>query len=634
MAHHSIDSGNFLMFHSQDFNGLFLRAFLWLAVVMGNMIVSLLPSVSYADPGKFVEGHILVQPRSGLPLKAFHRILHSQGGKSVDRIYGLDVHIVEVPPQAEEGMVQALSHHPHIKFAELDTIHELSVLPNDPNSYNSSTNTWPAWHLPKMEAPAAWDQFLNAGQGIGQGVTIAVLDTGCDGNHPDLGPKLIPGWNSASGNNDTSPVHGHGTQTAGVVGAASNNGIGVASIAWDSPIMPIRVTNDTSGSASTSAIASGITWAADHGARVASISYQLLNGSTLNTAAQYMRNQGGLVLVAAGNSGVDEGYNDNPYVISVAATDSGDNRTSWSNYGKYIDVAAPGAGIMTTIWGGGYGGVSGTSFSCPAAAAVVGLMMSANPGLTVDAVEGLLEGSAVDLGAPGWDIYYGHGRVNANGAVQMAMDGSSGGGGDTQNPTVSITSPSNNSTVIGLVNVNVSASDNIGVTKVVLFAGNIKVGEDLVEPYQFTWDSTQMADGSVALIAYAYDAANNEGSSGSHSVLVDNMPDNPGPTDTIPPTVTFGDNLAGTTVSGTVQIAVNATDNQEISLISLFIDEQLVSSTNTSPLTYNWNTRKVSAGAHLLTAVANDTAGNHAEAMATVTVGSGGSSGNGKGRTK
>jgi hypothetical protein len=336
-----------------------------------------LPSMGYATPPlKYVEGQVLVQPRSGLPQKALDNILNSHGGRSVDKIYDLDVHIVQVPPQAEEAVVRALSRNPHIEFAEVDAIHELTALPNDPSSYNSSTNTWPAWHLPKIEAPAAWDQFLNAGKGIGEG---------------------------------------HGTKTAGVVGAASNNGIGVASIAWESPIMPIRVTNDTSGSASTSAISSGITWAADHGARVASISYQLLNGSTLNSAAQYMRNRGGLVLVAAGNFGADDGYNDNPYVISVAATDSGDNRTSWSNFGKYIDVAAPGSGIMTTTWGGGYGGASGTSFSCPTAAAVVGLILSAGPGLTVNEVEGILESSADDRGATGWDIYYGHGRVNANG---------------------------------------------------------------------------------------------------------------------------------------------------------------------------------------------------------------------------
>jgi len=603
---------------------------------MALTMVVALPSLGYANPPlKYVEGQILVQPRSGLPQKALDNILNSHGGRSVDKIYGLDVHIVEVPPQAEEAVVRALSRNPHIEFAEVDAIHELTVLPNDPNSYNSSNNTWSAWHLPKIEAPAAWDQFLNAGKGIGEGVTIAVLDTGFDANHPDLGSKLVPGWNSASGTNDTSPVHGHGTLTAGVVGAASNNGIGVASIAWDSPIMPIRVTNDSSGSASISAISSGITWAADHGARVASISYQLLNGSTLNSAAQYMRNRGGLVLVAAGNFNVDDGFNDNPYVISVAATGSNDVKASFSNFGKYIDVAAPGSGIMTTTWGGGYGGVSGTSFSCPIAAAVVGLIMSANLELTPNEVESILESSADDLGDIGWDTYYGHGRVNANVAVQMAMNASSGGGGgDTQNPAVSITSPSKNSTVTGLVNVDVSASDNTGVTKVVLFAGSTKVGEDTVEPYHFTWDSTQKADGSVTLTAYAYDAANNQGNSGSHPVLVENIADNPGPTDTTPPTVSFGGNLAGTVVSGTVKITVHAADNQQLSLIILSIDGKLVASTNISPLSYSWNTRKVAAGSHTLKAVATDGAGNTAEAQQVLTVDSGGGSGGGGGQGK
>ncbi len=596
------------------------------------------PSLSYAGPPlKFVEGQILVQPRSGLPQKALDNILNSQRGRSVEKIYGLDIHIVKVPPQAEEKVVRALSRNPYIEFAEVDSIHQLSLTPNDPVSYTASTNTWPAWHLPKIEAPAAWDQLLNAGKGIGEGVTIAVLDTGFDANHPDLGPKLVPGWNSASGNNDTSPVHGHGTSTAGVVGAVSNNGIGVASIAWDSPIMPIRVTNNTSGSASISAIAAGITWAADHGARVASISYGLLNGATLNSAAQYMRNKGGLVFISAGNYATDDGYNDNPYVLSVAATQSNDTRASFSNFGKYIDVAAPGAGIKTTTWGGGYSGASGTSFSCPTAAAVAGLIMSANPNLTVTEVENILESSANDLGSTGWDIYYGHGRVNANAAVQMAMNGSSGGGGgDTQNPFVSITTPSKNSTVMGLVNVNVSASDNTGVTKVELFAGSTQVGTaDTIPPYNFTWDSTNKADGSVTLTAYAYDAANNQGNSGPHPVNVDNVAD-PGPTDTIPPTVSFGNGLSGTTVSGTVQIVVNASDDQQLALITLSIDGNLVSSTNTSPLNYSWNTRKATVGDYVLQAEAQDAAGNTKAAQIILTVGSGGKpgKGNGKGKSK
>ena len=599
-----------------------------------------LPSMGYADsPLKFVEGHILVQPRSGLPEKALENILKSQRGRSVDKIYGLDVHIVQVPAQAEEKVVRALSHNPHIEFAEIDTIHELSLTPNDPVSYTASNNTWPAWHLPKIEAPEAWDQLLNAGKGIGEGVTIAVLDTGFDSNHPDLGPNLVPGWNTASGNNDTSPVHGHGTQTAGVIGAVSNNGIGVASIAWDSPVMPMRVTNNSNGAASISAISSGITWAADHGARIASISYGLLNGATLNSAAQYMRNRGGLVFISAGNYNKDDGYNDNPYVLSVAATQSNDARATFSNFGKYIDVAAPGTGIKTTKVGGGYTGASGTSFSCPTAAAVAGLIMSANPNLTPSQVENILESSANDLGSTGWDIYYGHGRVNANAAVQMAMSGSSGGGGgggggDTQNPSVSITSPSKNSTVKGLVNIAVSASDNTGVTKVELFAGSTQVGTaDTIPPYNFTWDSTQKADGSVTLTAYAYDAADNQGNSGSHPVNVDNVAD-PGPTDTTPPTVSFEGGLSGSTVSGTVQIVVNASDDQQLALITLFIDGNLVSSTNASPLSYSWNTKKVSTGSHTIKAVAQDASGNTSQIQATLTVESGRHPGRGKGRNR
>jgi len=164
-----------------------------------------------------------------------------------------------------------------------------------------------------------------------------------------------------------------------------------------------------------------------------------------------------------------------------------------------------------------------------------------------------------------------------------------------------------------------------------LFAGSTKVGEDTVAPYHFTWESTQKADGSVTLTAYAYDAATNKGNSGPYPVLVDNIADNPGPTDTTPPTVSFGGNLAGTVVSGTVKITVNAADNQQLSLITLSINGKVVASTNISPLSYSWNTRKASVGSHTVTAVATDVTGNTAQAQQILTIDSGGGSGGGSG---
>jgi subtilisin family serine protease len=138
---------------------------------------------------------------------------------------------VAVPPQAEWAVAEALSKNPLIAFAEPDMRVEPSeFIPDDPQFPNE-------WHLQTIHAPAAWDIST------GNGITVAILDTGIDHDHPELVSRLVPGWNAVSLNDETSPVNGHGTQVAGVVAAETNNAIGVASIAYGAHLMPIRVTN-------------------------------------------------------------------------------------------------------------------------------------------------------------------------------------------------------------------------------------------------------------------------------------------------------------------------------------------------------------------------------------------------------
>ena len=140
---------------------------------------------------------------------------------------------------------------------------------------------------------------------------VAVLDTGVDGTHPDLAGKLLPGWNAVDSSNNTADINGHGTAVAGTAAAATNNASGVAGVAWNAAILPVRITNSSDGYAYWSDIARGLSWAANQGADVANISYGVSNSSTIASAAQSMRNKGGLVVVAAGNEGVDPGYADN-----------------------------------------------------------------------------------------------------------------------------------------------------------------------------------------------------------------------------------------------------------------------------------------------------------------------------------
>ncbi len=548
-----------------------------------------------AAPEEFAKGRLLVLPRAGLSASDLEGMLRPHGGKA-RRIGQSDLHIVDLPPNVSEKAVQALlKHHPKLKFAELDRRVSAAFVPNDP--YLGSQ-----WYSTKIDAPAAWDTTR------GHGVTIAILDTGVSSTHPDLAANLVPGWNVFSNNSDTSDVHGHGTAVAGSAAAASNNGIGVSGVAGAAKIMPIRIA-DANAYAYWSTVAQGLTWAADHGARVANISYVGVTGSAaVQSAAQYMKNKGGLVVVCAGNNGIDENLPFSTTMIPVSATDPSDLKTSWSSYGQFVAVSAPGLNIWTTARSGGYEQWWGTSIASPVTAGVVALMMSANPALPASQVESLLYASAVDLGAPGRDPVFGHGRVNAAAAVNAARVATAT---DTVAPSASITSPGGGSTVSGVVNVDASATDNVGIARVELRANNGLVATDTSSPFQFAWNSASVANGNATLVATAYDAAGNSRASSAVTVNVANGV----VADVSPPTVAIM-NPKGGTVSGTVQISLSASDNAGAAGIkqTLYIDGVLKASATGASLAYAWNTRKVSAGSHTVTAVAKDAAGNSSSA--------------------
>jgi subtilisin family serine protease len=302
--------------------------------------------------------------------------------------------------------------------------------------------------------------------------------------------------------------------------------------------MPVRI-SDSTGSATYSSIASGLNWAADHGARVANISFIVSDSSTVTSAAKYFQGKGGVVAAAAGNYSTFDSAADNPYILTVSATNINDVHSDFSNYGNNIDLAAPEA-VYTTVRGGGYMYAGGTSFSSPIVAGVAALVLSVNPNLTAPQVQDILKQSADDLGTAGWDVYYGSGRVNAARAVALA-------GGtplptptpsptptptpspsptptptpsptptptlDTVAPTVSITSPTNGATLSVNTSVYVTASDNIGVRRVELYADGALVSTSTSAPFTTKWNTNKTARGSHALQTKAYDSAGNIGTS-------------------------------------------------------------------------------------------------------------------------
>ena len=325
--------------------------------------------------------------------------------------------MLSVDPSARDQMIRDLEASGQFSFVEPDYLAVPLAVPNDP-VYSQE------WHLQTIQAPSAWDVTTGS-----TGVPIAMIDSGVDPTHPDLASKLIPGWSFLTGTADTHDVLGHGTQTAGTAAAIGNNAAGVAGVAWKNPIMPLVVLN-SSDWASYSDIASAIMYAADHGVRIVNISIGGSSySSTLQSAVDYAWNKGTVVFAAAGNyaSSTPIYPAGCTNVVAVGATDSNDTLAGFSNYGTYVDLTAPGVNIVTTLSGGGYGGVSGTSFSSPITAGIAALVLSRNPSLTAQQLVTLLEQNSDDLGAAGYDQIFGWGRVNASRAVVAA-------GGGVQSP--------------------------------------------------------------------------------------------------------------------------------------------------------------------------------------------------------
>jgi subtilisin family serine protease len=544
------------------------------------------------DPDRFVPGRLLVKFRAGTPAGLGNQALARFGARSVREMHQIGVHIVQLPPSASEtAYARLLERAEEVEFAEPDALVPPDVLPNDP--YFSSQ-----WHLTRIQAPEAWDVSTGA-----PGLMIAILDSGVDATHPDLAAKIVPGWNFYDNNGDTSDVYGHGTKVAGTAAAAADNAVGVASVAWNCRILPVRIARPD-GYGSVSAMASGLIWAADQGARVANLSFAVSSGySTITSAAQYFQSKGGVVTVSAGNSATAVTAGDNPYVVTVSGTDPNDLLYSWSNRGNNLDVAAPGCAGSTTIRGGGYGSACGTSFSAPTTAGVVALIMSVAPRLSATDAVRILRESADDLGAGGWDTLYGWGRINAGRAAQMALSGTPPP--DDQPPEVSFTSPAEGATVSGMTAIQAVASDNVGVASVSIVVNGSTICTKAAAPYACNWDTTKVANGAYTLLANAVDQAGNYDAA-LRTVMVGNL------TDETPPLVSITSPATGAVVSNKVAVTVTAADNVGVARAELYVDGVLVGRSTSAPFTMLWNSRKAKPGAHVITVKAIDAAGNWA----------------------
>ena len=401
-----------------------------------------------AQPGEqVVPGEYLVRLFSRVSSVA--SALGLPAGSTVSDLRLSNIHLVKLPSAVFAAQASLLANHPLVDFIEPNRLRRISLqTPND-TSYAQQ------WALQNIQAQAAWSllpgRYLTSSTVSMTRIRVAVLDTGIDCTHPDfktvggtstdsaLGGQISFGLSRAYvATTIASPAcsfqddHGHGTHTAGTVAAATNNALGVASLAYPIDLIVYKVL-DSAGSGYDSVIATAIMDAADAGAKVISLS---LGGAgysqTLQTAVTYAWQHGSLVVAAAGNENTSSpirfpsGAN---HAVSVAATDSNNQKASFSNFGTSIDIAAPGVSVLSTLPTYSnptgilnYGYASGTSMATPHAAALAGMLALGTPSLSPDAIlQRIQQSAASSIANGGWDQNFGYGILRAGNALGGAL---------------------------------------------------------------------------------------------------------------------------------------------------------------------------------------------------------------------
>jgi predicted outer membrane repeat protein len=419
----------------------------------------------------YTSGEIIVAFKSGVTESAVADLARN-ANSSVIRKLNLrkqNVHLFKVTGnQTEEDVINSLKQNPDVLYAERNAIFYTTgeKIPND--SYFSNQ-----WALKQntdkdIDAPEGWYELDNRFGRVGDpAITIAVIDTGIDWTHDDLaGPDIFTyptqgniwinatewngtddvdddgngyvddyfGYDFLNGDNNPWDDNGHGTHVAGIASAITNNNLGVAGVAWNCKIMPLKALNNL-GQGDAADIAEAIDYAANNGAWVINMSFGgTENSSAIATAIQNAYAAGVVLVAAAGNDTVDldtTKYYPACYdgVICVSATDKDDTYTSYTNYGSYVDVAAPGGKylyscgvvyseqILSTYPGDSLAWMYGTSMACPHVAGLAALCFSKNPFITNQDVMDYITDGADDLGSAGKDDYYGYGRINVYGTI-------------------------------------------------------------------------------------------------------------------------------------------------------------------------------------------------------------------------
>ena len=437
------------------------------------------------------------------PGHADKAMVHGHGG---DIKYSYTI-INAIAAKLPEPAIENIQKNPRVTYVEMDgEVHTLE-------------DTLP-WGVDRIDAELVWSGTedgcdVTPGRNAGTGVKVAIIDTGIDDDHPDL--SVAGGINYVEGSpSEWDDDNGHGTHCAGIV-AALDNEAGVIGVAPEAHLYAVKVLN-SGGSGWESDLIAGIQWSVNNGIEVISMSLGSdFRSTSLKNACDNAYSSGVLLVAAAGNDGYSGKGNTVDYparydsVIAVAATDSSDNRASWSSTGSAVELAAPGVSVKSTYLGGGCATKSGTSMACPHVAGTAALVIAAGGD-----VRQRLRDTADDLGDEGKDNLYGYGLVDADEAAL----------GDLI-PVVYIENPADESTVSGTeVTIEVSASDDNSVVEVKYCIDSevYQTMSDLGTGYwEAIWDITGVEDGAYTITAKATDTIG-QTSTDSITVYVDNMP--------------------------------------------------------------------------------------------------------------
>ena len=317
---------------------------------------------------------------------------------------------LEVPQgQSVESFMAELSKQGNIEYVEPDHRVELAAIPGDPFYAGYQ------YHHRLIGSESAWDKTTGKAD-----VLVAIIDDGFDLLHPDLKGRIVSPFNIITGKPGSVSVEIHGTHVAGLIAGNMDNELFGVGVAPSTSIMPIDVFDGEDGFISD--VAAGVYHAVDNGADIINMSLVAYSDTNvLREAVQYAHSKNVLVVAAAGNDGISSPYYPAAYqeVLSVASTDAADKRSDFSNFGKTIDIAAPGTGVFSIFPDESFGGMDGTSMSTPIVSGAAALLKANEPKLSNTDIAGRLMLTAKDLGTAGKDVYYGHGRLNIDRALTL-----------------------------------------------------------------------------------------------------------------------------------------------------------------------------------------------------------------------